>query len=173
MQNLTRILAFIFVGLPSPALACSICGGDFQNRQSLRQEANKAVVVVFGTLNNARVNPDSADGQGSTDLHIKRILKGAELLNGGNFITLPRYLPGDGKNTPSGIFFFEARSGHLAYLSGRIVNSERVADYVREAAALKDSDPVAMPRLMISLREMSSSWPTSAFVEGVIIGEGK
>src|ERR1051326_75374 len=91
----------------SPALPCSICGSEFQNRATLRQEFAAAKVVVVGTLSNARLNPDSATGEGRTDLKVEQILKGNELLNGGNFVTLPRYYPGDGKGPQRGVFFFD------------------------------------------------------------------
>jgi hypothetical protein len=172
MRRLGHALILLLCAIPRPALACSICGGDFQNRQSLRQAAGKAVVVVFGTLGDARLNPDSSDGQGQTDLRIKRVLKGADLLNGGNFITVPRFFPGDGKSAQMGIFFFEARSGHLAYLSGQIVQSEHVADYVKEVAALKESDPVALLRFFLKrLDHSDAEIADDAFLELVRAGD--
>ncbi len=166
MIQVKQLLLVAVLALPSPALACSVCGGDFQSRQSLRQEAEKAAVIVLGTLNNPRFNSDSADGAGQTDLRIKQILKGAEHLNGANSITLPRYFPSDGKATPMGIFFFEARGARLGYLTGRIVQSEHMAEYVKEVAALKESDSIALLKYYIKhLDHAEAEIADDAFLE--------
>src|SRR5262249_51142173 len=129
MRRFTFLLA-LFAVVPSPALPCSICGGDFQNRPTLHQEVAAAKVVVVGTLANARLNSEST-GEGQTDLKIEQIIKGGESLRGVKTITLPRYYPGEGKGTLRGVFFFDLRDGKLHLIAGRTARSDHLAGYLR------------------------------------------
>src|SRR5436305_9117576 len=72
------------------ASACSLCTGDIAARQTLRLEARRAQMVLYGTLGNARLG---AGGQGSTDLTIERVIKDHAIRAGKQTITLPRYIP--------------------------------------------------------------------------------
>jgi hypothetical protein len=128
--------------LPSPALPCSICGGDFQNRQTLRQELAGAKVVVVGTLSNARLNADGGS-EGRTDFTIEHIIKGAGLLKGVKALTIPRYYPGDGSGPQRGVFFFDVREGNLGFVAGRTVRTEQFASYLRSVAALDSAESLA------------------------------
>src|SRR5437867_3629187 len=97
----------IFLSLcKSQAIACSICGGDFRGRATLRQDATAARVVVFGKLTNPRPNPDPLVGGGTTDLKIERVLKGRDLAVGAT-ITLPRYFPGTAAGPTHALAFFD------------------------------------------------------------------
>src|SRR5262245_10181033 len=134
MHRFIFVFALSVVFTP-PALPCSICGGDFQNRPTLRQEISTAKVVVVGTLSNAQLTSDST-GEGQTDLKIGQIIKGSEFLKGVDIITLPRYYPGDGMGPQRGVFFFDVREGKLQIVSGRTARSEHLAGYVSAVTAL-------------------------------------
>ncbi len=166
MRFISRFLPIVCLLVPCPARACSVCLGEIQGQQSLRQEAGKAAVVVFGSLTNARLNPESADGQGTTDLHIKQVLKGTDLLNGKKVLTLPRYFPGDGRSTQFGVFFLELRGDRLSYLSGRSIQSERVVDYLKKASQFKDSDRADTLKFFIeNLDQSDPAIAADAFLE--------
>src|SRR5438876_1956987 len=92
----------VLLALARPVHPCSICGVDFQNRPTLRQETTAARVVVYGTLSNARLNADAANGDGRTDLKVEQVIRGGDLVTGGATLTLPRYYPGDGKAAQRG-----------------------------------------------------------------------
>jgi hypothetical protein len=152
----------LFAFFPSPAVACSICGGDFQNRPTLRQEIAAARVVVVGTLSNARLTSEST-GDGQTDLKIEQIIKGGESLRGVNTLTLPRYYPGDGKVPQRGVFFFDSRDGKLHLIAGRTARSEHLAGYLRSIAALNADQ--ALPFFIRHLDHADADIAADAFVE--------
>jgi hypothetical protein len=160
------LAALAAAGLPCPAWACSICGGDLKGRQTLRQEAAAARVIVFGTLSNARLTPGAAGGDGQTDFKIRQTLKGADSLKGTATLTLPRYLPGDGKESQRGVFFFDLRGDRLILLGGRAGVSEQVAAYVKEIDTLAHSAGPAL--LEFYLRRLDHPDPdvaADAFIE--------
>ena len=72
--------------LPAPVTACSICSGTVQGRQTLRQEAAQARLVLYGTLANARLN---ANGTGVTDLRIDQVLKDDPFRGNRKVVELP------------------------------------------------------------------------------------
>src|ERR1700676_4091373 len=67
------LLSFaLLLGSGSAAWACILCGGDFQQRQTLCQDARQAKFVVYGTLSNPRLNGDQG---GTTDVAVDLIVK--------------------------------------------------------------------------------------------------
>src|SRR5262245_7489487 len=110
------ISALLFAS-PSPAPACSICGGDFRTRPTLRQQASSAAIVVFGSLSNAKLDTDPASGGGTTELKIAQVLKSTERLAAGSTIRIPRYLPSDDKR--EALVFFGLRDGKWEFLGVR------------------------------------------------------
>src|SRR5439155_9339828 len=84
------------LAVPVVAHACSLCGGAL-NRQTWRQEAAQAKLILYGTL----ANPRLGDGNGAaagTDLQIEHVIKAHPFLAGRKMITLPRWLPVDPKS---------------------------------------------------------------------------
>jgi len=152
---------FSFFLILSRALPCSICGGDYQSKLTLRQEVATAKIVVVGTLSNARSDP--ATGEGQTDLKIDQIVKGNDLLRGVNALTIPRYFPGDGKGTLRGVFFFEVRGGKLALISGRTVRGNQFIEYLRSVATLDAREQ--LPFFVRHLDHPDSDIAADAFVE--------
>jgi hypothetical protein len=132
------IMVFVAALLPCPALACSLCGGDLQTRATIRQEVEKAKIVVAGTLSNPRLNSASPDG-GTTDLVIEQILKDHFTLKGKTQLTLSRYLPTEDK-TPKFLLMADIADGKLDSLSGRYVKDERIFDYVKAILKLNEAD---------------------------------
>src|SRR5947209_5373108 len=89
--NLWLAALAAFAALALPAAACPFCG--MQNQQTLTVEVGQASLVVYGTLGNARLNPDGGFGQGSTELRVEGYLKTNPQVGEPKVITLPRYLP--------------------------------------------------------------------------------
>src|SRR5262245_56095603 len=134
-----HVLSFAFItalssALPSPAPACSICGGDFRTRPTLRQQADRATIVVFGSLSNAKLDNDPASGGGTTELKIVQVLKSTERLAAGSTIRIPRYLPGDDKR--EALVFFGLREGKWEFLGVRTTTGKALAAYLAESLAL-------------------------------------
>src|SRR5262249_28962765 len=84
-----------------PGFACPFCT---QQGQTLTQDVGQASMVLFGTLSNARLDPNGAFGQGATDLKIEAVVKQHEILKDQKVITLPRYVPSD--NTKAKFLIF-------------------------------------------------------------------
>src|SRR5262245_49411594 len=97
------------LSVPAPVLACSLCPG-LQNRQTLRQEAFQAKLVLYGTLANARLDPA---GNGLTDLQIDEVLKRDPFLGNRKVIELPRFVPFPPKEPPKFLVFCDIFNGKL------------------------------------------------------------
>src|SRR5260221_8862841 len=106
-----RMTVLIAALLPCPALACNLCGGDLQTRATLRQEIEKARVIVAGKLTNPRLNSAAPDG-GTTDLVVEHVLKDHALIRGKSRLTLPRYLPTD-EQSPKLLLMADVVAGKL------------------------------------------------------------
>src|SRR5258706_14029528 len=143
MNRILIFVAFVASVNLSRAPACSICGGDFRNRPTLRQDAASARVVVYGKLSNARLNPDPLDGNGTTDLKVERVVRGGDRIAVGATITVPRYFPADGKVTQV-IATFDGVAGKLSYVGARPVSGSAPAEYLTDLLAIPASDPVRL-----------------------------
>lgn len=151
----------------SPALACSLCGGNPQTTLSLRQDIAQAKMVLYGTLANPKLNPGGTGG--STDLVIDRIIKNDPYLNGKKVIQLPRYVPvADPKNPPKFLVFCDLVNGKLDAYRGTPVKSPAIVDYLKGATALDPKDQPA--KLLYFFRFLDHADPdisNDAFLEFV------
>jgi hypothetical protein len=130
-------LSACFVALHSHAPACSICNGQYSSQRTLRQDWERAKLVLFGTLSNPRFTTAGA-GTGTTDFHIERVLKADPALGNTKLITLGQYIPVlDAKNPPKYVVFFDIVQGKLNPSAGRAIRSQAMLDYLRGVAALE------------------------------------
>lgn len=123
----------------APAWPCSICGGSLQTRQTLRQDAAQAKLVLYGTLDNPRLAGGGATG-GTTDLKIKSVLKSDPFLGKKEVVELPRYVPVNPQAPPQFLVFCDVFNGKLDPYRGLPVQSAAVADYLKGALALDGKD---------------------------------
>ena len=79
--------------LPCPTPACSLCGPGTRTQDTLRQEMERAKIVLYGTAANPRFAQGGLPGAGVTDLHVERVLKYDPFIAGKNTILLERYIP--------------------------------------------------------------------------------
>jgi hypothetical protein len=120
----------LFSALPS-APACSICNGQFSNQRTLRQDWERAKLVLVGTLSNPRFTTGSA-GAGTTDFSIERVLKADPALGTTKVLTLGQYIPVlDAKNPPKFVVFCDVVQGKINPSGGRSVRSQALLDYFR------------------------------------------
>src|SRR5580704_14706884 len=73
-----------------PALPCDLCNPG-KATTTLREDAAKAKLILFGKLANARLDPAS-DGGGATDLQIEKVLKDDPWLRARKVVEIPRYV---------------------------------------------------------------------------------
>lgn len=127
------------LALVSPSPACILCPGNVQTASTFRQDGRTAKMVLYGTLRNARLN---ANGSGTTDLDIERVLKNDPFLAGKKMLTLPRYQPADPKDPPKYVVFCDLANGRLDPLRG-VPASAALVQYVKGIIDLDPNDPTA------------------------------
>ena len=86
---ISACLVLALAVLPSPAPACSLCGG-YAARTAFLPQYWQAHAIICGTLANPKL--DGNTGAGTTELHIDKIVKNDPRLKGVNPFILPRYL---------------------------------------------------------------------------------
>lgn len=131
------LLALVGALVASPALACSICGGNSQTAQTIRQRAGQAKVILYGSLVNPKLD---ANGGGTTELKIDRKLRTDAALGDQASVIIPRYFPGDPKDPPKTVVFFDVVKGKLDYYDGVAVRSPVLVEYLKGALDLDDKD---------------------------------
>lgn len=141
MNRLLPLAAVVglLVPTPSPAPACTFCSGINPNALTLRQEAAQAKLVLYGTLENARLVPGSTAG-GTTDLRIEYVLKDHPFIKGSKVVTMPRYVPIDPKTPARFLIFCDIFNGKLDPYRGNPVRSTAMVDYLRGAMRLDSTD---------------------------------
>jgi hypothetical protein len=144
MKRFVALLAIISI-VGAAAHACSICGGDFRNRPTLRQDAGSARVVVFGKLANPKLDPDPLSGAGTTELKIEQVLKGGDRVAIGQSLRIPRYYPADPKGPTHALVFFDVRGDKLEFAGIRATNGNAIAAYLGELTRLPAGN---IPRLL-------------------------
>jgi hypothetical protein len=120
------------------ARACSLCGGAL-NKQTWRQEAAQAKLVLYGTLANPRL-ADARGGTAGTDLQIESVIKSHPFLGERKIVTLPRWLPVEPKLPPKFLVFCDIFNDRLDPYLGTPVKSPAVVDYLKGAMALETAD---------------------------------
>jgi hypothetical protein len=120
---------------PVMARACPFCS---MQGQTLTGDVNQASMVLFGTLANAKLDPNAGFGQGTTDLQIEAVIKKHEILADKKMVTLPRYVPTD--NTSSKFLVFcDVFKGKVDPYRGVPVKAKSdMVKYLQGALAVKD-----------------------------------
>jgi hypothetical protein len=103
---------------------------------TLRQQAAESRFVLFGTIANPAMNSAGGVGTGVTDLRIELVIKPGAGLPKGKVVTLPRYIPIEGKKPNRFIVFFDVFQGQLDPWAGSPVESDAAAKYLRDALKL-------------------------------------
>jgi hypothetical protein len=150
-------VALALAVLPVPASACTFCDGSLRTRQTLRLHFAQAKLVVHGQLKNPRFDP--ATDQGSTDLHLGKVLKDDPARAGRTILTLPLYLPVIGDTPPDYLLFCNIVDGKLDPSYG-VSAPAAIVEYVKAAAALDDTD--AVKKLGFFFRHLDSADSTIA-----------
>ncbi len=143
------------VSLANNAAACTFCVG-VRDAQPLRQHLARAAVVVHGTLQNPRYDP--ATFAGTTELHVRQVLKTDSPPAPSQVVVLPRYLPAENGVTAD-VIVFATRGAALEPLHS-VPATPAVLDYVKGLASLADNDTPA--RLAYFFRHLASPDATVA-----------
>lgn len=139
------------------ALACPFCTPG----QTLLGEVGQADLIIFGTLSNAKRDPNDFS-KGTTDIDIELVVKNHEILKGQKSITLPRYVPSDPKNKSKHLVFCEIYKGKLdPYRGEAVAYDSKIAEYLKGAIALKEK-PAAEKLAYFYKHFDSSDWTVAA-----------
>lgn len=131
---------FVVVSLCASAMDAVGCPFCPAQGRTLSAEVDQANLIVFGTLMNAKRDPNEF-GKGTTDLQLDLIVKDHEFLKGKKVITLPRYVPPDPKNPRKFLVFCEIYKGELDPYRGEAVSADsKIAEYLKGAIAVRNKD---------------------------------
>jgi hypothetical protein len=119
--------------------ACTFCAGGYASRQTIREQATGATLVVHGTLADSRFTPD---GRGTTDLRVTSHLKSDPKLAKPATITIPQYLPVVG-DTPRDYLLFASVADGKPDMTGGLSLPATSLEYVKTSLTLPANDPVA------------------------------
>jgi len=121
--------------------ACTFCGGGLRSRPTWRQQAASATWVLYGSLANPRFDPGSEGG--STEFHIREVLRGERGRMPPRQILLPVYLPVIGNATPRDYVVLADWRGGRWVLAGGFPASEAAVAYLKGVLQLSEQDTVA------------------------------
>ncbi|MCI0378890.1 MAG: hypothetical protein L0215_14885 [Gemmataceae bacterium] len=114
-----------------PAWPCSLCLMSAA-KESMGGEFDRAGFVLYGFAANSKLG--GAQGQGTTEFHIEKILKHDPNLKDNKALVLERYIPVlDAKAPPRFVVFGEFYKGKIDVYLGRQVQSPVVVDYLEGA----------------------------------------
>jgi hypothetical protein len=162
------VLVLGALALPSPSPACSLCGGSLNQQKTIRQDWEKAKLVLVGTAANPRFSADGK-GTGTTDFNIEKTLKDDPFLGKTKVIILNRYIPVvDAKNPPRFVVFCDIFQGKLDPFTGRSVRSPALLDYLKGIEALKGKEKAEFLRFLFQyLDHEDEALANDAFIEFV------
>ena len=98
---LALIAAALVFAIPAPTPACPFCSAT---GETLGGEVAQADFILYGTLSNAKRDPDEFN-KGNTDLSVELIIKDNEWLKGKKFVTIPKFLQPAKKDAKQLVFF--------------------------------------------------------------------
>ena len=137
---LTPALLVVATALtPAPADACPFCSPTGTTHSA---EVAQADFILFGTLGNARRDPDdpTAFNKGTTEMTIELVIKSHDLVKGKKTLTIPRYVPPDGKNYKY-LIFFNLINGQLDPYRGEAVPADsKLPEYLKGALEVREKD---------------------------------
>lgn len=134
------ILAALGLGSRA-AWACPFCA---PSGNTLSNEVAQADMILYGSLSNAKLDPqDGGFNKGTTDFHIEIVIKPHDIIKGKKTITIPRYIPPEGRGYKYLIFFNVSPTGELdPYRGDAFPPDSRLPEYLQGAIAVRNKDAV-------------------------------
>ncbi len=133
---LAGILALL--GCTLPASACPFCS---QQGRTLTNDVADAAMVLYGTLKNAKLDPNGEFGQGTTELHIETVIKKHDILGDKKMIVLPRYVPSDKDKPAHFLIFCDVFKGKIdPYRGVPLKEGSDMVRYLTGLMKLKEKD---------------------------------
>jgi hypothetical protein len=144
--QLAALAGILFALAPRTGAAC--CPFCNANSQTLTKDAEQSVMVLFGTLANAKLD-ENDPSTGTTELKIESIIKPHDSVKDKKVLVLPRYIPPE-KDTKF-LVFCDFYQGKIDPYRGMAVRADsRIAEYLKGALAIKDKDTTTRLRFFIN-----------------------
>jgi hypothetical protein len=125
-------------GMIPSAQSCPFCS---MQGQTLMGDVNQAAMVLFGTFQNAKLNPGGDGTEGSTELHIEAVLKKHEILGDKKVLVLQRYVPTDKNSKTKFLVFCDVFKGKIDPYRGVPVQADSdMVKYLTGALEVKDKE---------------------------------
>ena len=140
MNRAVAVVVALVVAAP-PTDACTFCGPAARTQPTLRVRYAEGKVVALGRLKNPRFDPQTEGG--TTEFHVRTVLKDDPARGGRAVIVIPRYLPVIGDTPPDYLLVCGVTNGALDPSYG-LPTSPAVVDYLKAVAALDANDPVKL-----------------------------
>jgi hypothetical protein len=136
------LVAALALTFAAPAQACPGCGPP--TGQTLASEVAEADMILYGTLGNAKQNPNNL--KGTTDVTIETVVKAHDLVKGKKVFTIPRFIPEDQKPTKYMLFIKVTNGDVDAYRGVAVTPESKLPEYVKGAVAARQKDTVSRLR---------------------------
>jgi hypothetical protein len=128
----------------------------------IREEAAQARMVLYGTLENPRLNGEA----GKTDLRVEVVLKTDNSFKVGPVVEVSRYVPVDPKVASHFLVFCDVYNGKLDPYRGVPFKAKEAVDYVKGALKLDLKDrPTALLYFFRFLENEDRELANDAFLE--------
>jgi hypothetical protein len=138
------LAVLVWVGSVRAAHSCPFCS---MQGQTLTTEIGQASMVLYGTLENAKMDPNAGFNEGTTDLAIETVVKDNEVRAEKKVITLNRYVPSVGDAKYKFLVFCDVFKGKIDPYRGMAVKTDSdIAKYLTGALKVKDKDIAARLR---------------------------
>jgi hypothetical protein len=135
-RHLVALAMAFILWTGATAAACPFCNAQ---GQTLTGEVNQAAMVLFGTLTNAKLDPNGGY-DGTTDLRIEAVIKKHEILADRKVITLSRYVPVNNDKTKFLVLCDVFKGKIDAYRGFPVKADSDIVKYLKGALEVKDKD---------------------------------
>jgi len=134
---LTVLTGVVLAGSLAPAAnACPFCS---MQGETLTNQVGQASMVLYGTLQNAKLGGGGDLGDGTTDLLIENVVKDHEARKGNKVITLTRYIDVGKDSKYKFLVFCDIFKDKIDPYRGLPVKADSdIGDYLKKALAVKD-----------------------------------
>ena len=130
----------LLLGTAGLGWACTFCGGGLRSRPTWSQQVASASWVFYGSLANPRFDPRGEGG--STEFHVRQVLRGEAGRVPPQQIILPVYLPVIGNATPRDYVVLADWRGERWEVRGGFPASEAALAYLKGVLHLPPRDVV-------------------------------
>ena len=118
-------------GTVRPAPACPFCIDE--RGKTLVDDYLDSSLVIFGSFKNAKPDKQGGTDNGTSELHIEKVLKSNDIIKGKKLVTLPKYVPA---SKSKWIVFCDVYKGEVnPYRGEEVVPGSQLLEYLNSSLA--------------------------------------